>query len=233
MKANKYLESLLHMIFPMHCYGCGSEAVNLQQPICFNCIAALPLTQFSVVENNLVEKIFTGRINIVAATSMYFFNKSSVLQTLMHQLKYDNKPEIGIELGKLLGQSIAETDRFKNVDYLTPVPLSKKRQHTRGYNQALEICKGISEVTQIAIADSITYRIKDNETQTKKTRQERWENMQDVFAVKNSELLQNKNVMLVDDVVTTGATLETCAAALQKSAAVSTYVATIAIAANY
>lgn len=230
MKLNKYMDGLLQIIFPAYCLHCGSDAIDAQNPVCFSCMGKIPKTNFEKVKDNLVEKIFYGRLPIGAATSMYFFTKDSVLQNLMHLLKYKNKPEIGTYLGEQLGESLLQTNKFENIDVITPVPLSKKRQMKRGYNQAMEICKGVSNILDKPITETITFRIRDNETQTKKNRQERWENMQNVFAVNDAASLDGKNILLIDDVITTGATLETCAATLQKNANVNIYIATLAIA---
>jgi ComF family protein len=226
----KYIEGVTQLIYPTLCYGCGNDAVTTNTAICFECMQRLPETRFTNIPNNNVERIFWGRIDVQAATSLFFFNKNSLLQQLMHQLKYNNKPQVGEAFGKMLGTALLNSSRFNHIEMLTPIPLSKKRLHQRGYNQAWHICKGIQDVTNIPIVDSITYRTKDNETQTHKTRQERWLNMQDVFAVDEAQSLSYKNILLVDDVITTGATLETCAQTLQQKTNAKISIATIGIA---
>jgi ComF family protein len=229
---SKYFQGITQLVFPLQCYGCGSDLVTKEEMICFECLLKLPETSFSDKAENPVEKIFYGRLPIAAATSLYFFNKDSLLQHLLHQLKYKGNQEVGIHFGKTLGRRLQSSNRFVNIDFITPIPLSKKRQQKRGYNQALAICNGIAESMQIPILDNLTLRQKDNETQTHKTRQERWENMQNVFHIENPSLIENKNILLVDDVVTTGATLEACGEVLLQANNVKLYIASVALATN-
>ncbi len=229
---SNYLQGITQLIFPLQCYGCGSDLVSADEMICFECNTKLPETSFSDKAENPVEKIFYGRLPIVAATSLYFFNKDSLLQHLLHQLKYKGNQDVGIHFGKTLGRRLKSSNRFEGIDYITPIPLSKKRQQKRGYNQALAICTGIAESMQIPILDNLTLRQKDNETQTLKTRQERWENMQNVFHIENPSLIENKNILLIDDVVTTGATLEACGEVLLNATGVKLYIASVALATN-
>jgi ComF family protein len=224
----KYIQGLTQILYPLQCWGCGSDAVQATDRICVQCMTQLPQTNFANITNNAVEKIFYGRIPIAAATSLFYFSKNTLLQHLMHQLKYRNNPDVGVYLGKQLGKAMAESNRFINIDGVVPIPLSKKRQQKRGYNQALAISEGIANYMQIPVYDNLTIRQRDNETQTHKTRQERWENMQNVFKVTNTADIEGKNILLVDDVITTGATLEACAAELQKINNTSISVATLA-----
>jgi ComF family protein len=192
----------------------------------------LPETKFTQKADNYVEKIFYGRLPIKAATSLYFFSKDSLLQHLLHQLKYKGNFNIGVQFGKTLGRRLQGSERFANIDYVTPIPLSNKRKQKRGYNQALAICNGVAEVLQIPVLDNLTLRQKDNETQTHKTRQERWENMQNIFHLENAATIAHKNILLVDDVITTGATLEACGEVLLQATNTTLFIASVAIATN-
>ncbi len=223
-------KSVLQIAYPNKCSGCTRDTIFSKDVICNRCIALLPKTKFEQLPNNLVEEIFAGRIHVEAATALLYFNKDSMLQHLMHLLKYKNRPDIGFDLGKMLGQSLKQSNRFGTIDYVTPVPLSKKRLAKRGYNQAMAIAEGIQHITHWPIAEGITIRIRDNDTQTKKTRMERWENMQNVFEISDKDSLKGKHVLLIDDVVTTGATLETCAQVLQQKAGARISIATVALA---
>jgi ComF family protein len=228
MFLQKYIQGLTQIMYPLQCWGCGSDAVQATDRICIQCMTHLPQTNFANITDNAVEKIFYGRIPIAAATSLFYFSKNTLLQHLMHQLKYKNNPDVGVYLGKQLGKAMAESNRFNNIDGVIPIPLSKKRQQKRGYNQALAISEGIADYMQIPVYNNLTIRQRDNETQTHKTRQERWENMQNVFKVTNTTQIEDKNILLVDDVITTGATLEACAAELQKIKGTSISIATLA-----
>jgi ComF family protein len=228
MFLQKYFEGLTQILYPLQCWGCGSDTITQTDKICVQCMSKLPHTKFNNITDNAVEKIFYGRIPIVAATSMYYFSKNTLLQHLMHLLKYKNNPEVGNYLGSQLGISLKESSRFNNIDGIIPIPLSKKRLHKRGYNQALAICNGIALQLEKPVYENLTIRHRDNETQTHKTRQERWDNMQNVFKVENTAVLEGKNILLVDDVITTGATLEACATELLKIKNVKIYIATLA-----
>ncbi len=228
MLLKKYIQGLTQILYPLQCWGCGSDAVQATDRICVQCMTQLPQTNFASIENNAIEKIFYGRIPIEAATSLYFFSKNTLLQHLMHQLKYKNNPDVGEYLGKQLGIAMQKSNRFTNIDGIVPIPLSKKRLQKRGYNQAAKICDGIAEQLQIPVFEGLTIRQRDNETQTNKTRQERWENMQNVFVVENSTTIKNKNILLVDDIITTGATLEVCANELKKATNAKISIATLA-----
>jgi ComF family protein len=205
---------LLRLFFPHICAGCGADGIPQNAQLCLTCLHELPFTQFHWHANNPVEKIFWGRLPIVAASSLCFFTKDTVVQRLLHQLKYKGHQEIGVFLGGLLGQQLKESHRFSTVEALVPLPLFAKREKQRGYNQALAICTGLATILQCPIVTDAVVRLQTTETQTQKSRVQRWENMQDRFRLNNHFNLENKHVLLVDDVVTTGASLEACGQAL-------------------
>ncbi len=200
----------LYLFYPHICLGCGSDIIDKKNLLCLYCINELPHTNFALHENNPVEKIFTGRIKIKAAHSEFYFSKGQLVQHLIHQLKYKNNKEIGYYLGELMGNSLLRSNRFSNIDYLIPLPLFADKEFKRGYNQAEIICQGIHISTQIPVMLNNVVRRRSTETQTRKHRTERWENVEGSFTIMNPATLKGKNLLLVDDVITTGATLEAC-----------------------
>jgi ComF family protein len=206
--------SLFHLFFPHHCAGCGNDVLSDEQVLCLSCIERLPLTHFAAYANNPVEKIFTGRLPVNSAAGYLYFTKDSLLQHLVHQLKYKGNRHIGHYLGRRMGEAIKAGNRFTAIDALVPLPLFAARQHKRGYNQATILCEGMAEILHLPILQQVITRNKPSATQTQKNRIERWENIQGKFNVQHPEAIQGKHILLVDDVITTGATLEACGQAL-------------------
>jgi ComF family protein len=189
----------------------------------------LPFTHFESISRNPVEKLFDGRLPLQAATALLFFTKENLVQEALHKLKYKGAEDIGIWLGQFLGRQLLASNRFNEVDIIVPLPLHKKKLLKRGYNQAEVIARGLQEVITKPITDSSVIKFKHTNTQTKKTRIERWQNIENVFELKNNQL-KNKHILLVDDVVTTGATLEACGRSLLQAEPASISIATAAIA---
>lgn len=179
--------------------------------LCLQCIHELPHTGFEKYVDNPVEKIFYGRLPIENAHAGFYFSKGELMQTLVHDFKYKGNIDIGIYLSNMMAEKMMDSGRFKNIDYLIPLPLFADKEFKRGFNQAKIICDGMSKAMNIPVLTNNVTRICFTETQTKKHRTERWENVADSFTVQNPEPLRNKQIMLVDDVITTGATLEACA----------------------
>ncbi|CAN5616227.1 ComF family protein [soil metagenome] len=208
------LADTVHLFYPHICTGCGSDLLPETNLLCLKCITNLPKTNFAQHANNPIEKIFWGRLPLVAAHSEFYFAKESLLQHLIHQLKYKGNQPIGVYLGELMGTSLLNSNRFTMIDYLVPLPLYPDRERKRGYNQAMVICNGMSAVMNVPVLTGNISRKKFTETQTKKHRTERWENVEGSFVINNPEKLEGKNLLLVDDVITTGATLEACGSML-------------------
>jgi ComF family protein len=176
----------------------------------------LPETGFANLEQNPVEQIFWGRLPIKQACSMFYYTKDSMVQQLVFEFKYRGNKELAVYMGKLMGQQLANSPHYQTVDYLVPLPLYPSKERKRGYNQAALICEGIASVYNRPVLNDVVIRSVATESQTKKNRLERWENMKGNFMVKNKTLITGKHLLLVDDVITTGATLEACARALME-----------------
>jgi len=220
----------LHLFYPHVCNGCGSDILSEENLLCLKCINSLPHTHFAQHANNIIEKIFWGRIALAAAHSEFYFAKESLIQELIHQLKYKNNQAIGIYLGALMGTNLLNSNRFNKIDALIPLPLYPGKERKRGYNQATVICKGMSSVMNIPVLTGNVVRRNFTETQTRKHRTERWDNVAESFLIKNEKVLIGKQLLLVDDVITTGATLEAAGNVILKVKDVSLSIAALAFA---
>ncbi len=193
------------------------------------CINDLPHTNFAMHANNPVEKRFWGRIAVTSAMSEFYFSKASAIQNIIHEFKYKGNKKAGRYLGELIGKSLLNSNRF-NIDVIVPIPLFEKKEKLRGFNQAAILCEGISETMNVPVVKNAVHRIVSTQTQTKKHRAERWINVEKSFSVNQPQLLEGKHILLVDDVITTGATLEACGAAILKINNVRLSIATLAMA---
>ncbi|OQP47536.1 phosphoribosyltransferase [Niastella yeongjuensis] len=204
------LHPLLHLFIPHHCAGCGSDIIGRQQVLCMHCINRLPVTGFHHHADNPIEKIFWGRMPIDAASSYLYFSKDSLLQHIVHELKYKGNKELGLFIGRKMGEALLQTQRFQQIDALVPLPLFTARQRKRGYNQASLLCRGMAAVLSLPVLEQIIRRHTSSDTQTNKNRIDRWLNMQHKFELQQPDAISGKHILLVDDVITTGATLEAC-----------------------
>lgn len=229
---NHLKESLLHFLFPHVCEGCGTDVLEPDHLLCLKCLSSLPKTEFQFYSNNPVEKIFWGRLPVTSATAFCYFTKESLMQHLMHQLKYRGNKEAGLYLGRLMGHALNASNRFRYADALVPLPLFPAKERKRGYNQAALLCEGIAEVMNKPVLKDVVIRTTHTESQTKKNRIERWLNMEGRFELKKPETVEGKQVVLVDDVITTGATLEACGAVLLQAPNLQLSVATLCISAR-
>ena len=226
----RILNDFLSLFFPGICDACNDKLLTNESVICANCLYNLPKTNYHLEKNNPVSQIFWGRVNIENATSLYFYNKGSKFQKLIHKLKYNGKKKIAFELGKYFGSILRTSEFYKSFDVIIPVPLHPKREKKRGYNQSYWFALGLNEVYDSEVDANILFRAVETETQTKKSRFERWKNVDSIFKTKDKITLINKHILLVDDVLTTGATLEACAAALLETENTKVSIATIAVA---
>lgn len=228
---NEIRDSFLHLLFPHICDGCGSDILGKESLLCMRCMEAMPETNFELHPDNPVEKKFWGRLPIRQATAQYYFTRESLMQHLMHQFKYKRNKELGNQLGQMMGESIKRSGRFV-VDALVPLPLFPAKEKRRGYNQATVLCEGMAESLQVPVLKEVVIRSQHTDTQTKKGRIERWQNMEGKFVLAKSEAIRDKSVLLVDDVITTGATLEACGVELLKAENVRLSIAALCYAAK-
>ena len=208
---------LINIFFPPVCVSCGEVLNHHDHFVCIKCLIHLPRTNFHLDEKNKVAQAFWGRVKIEKATSYFFFNKGSDYQRLIHDLKYHGNYELGVYLAKSYAQEIIRSGFFRSIDCIVPVPLHRKKLKKRGYNQCLAIAEGMAEVTNMPFLNHNLIRTEYNETQTHKGRYDRWENVELIFSVLQPQAFEGKHVLLVDDVVTTGATLEACAQQILQS----------------
>jgi len=224
------LEDFLNLVYPRTCAACGNTLFRHEEVLCTHCIIHLPKTFYHKDKENPLFMLFWGKIQIEMISSLYFYNKGNKVQALIHQLKYKNRPDIGVFIGKRYGVSLKNSKLFYDVDVIIPVPLHQKKQEIRGYNQAEMFARGLSKTMGIPYDATSFIRKVHTETQTKKTKLERWENVKDKFAIEHIENIEDKHILLVDDVITTGSTIEACAQVLLRVAGVKISIASIAVA---
>ncbi len=224
--------NLIQLFFPDLCIICGNKLYTSEKFICLECLADLPKTNFYNESGNIVEQLFWGRVQIESATSFFFFRKGSKYQKILHFLKYKGLKEVGFEIGINYGFELQKNSHYASVDFIVPVPLHPKKLKQRGYNQSEWIARGISKVLHKPVESKNLVRKVYTSTQTRKTRFERWQNVEDIFKVSDPEIFKGKHILLIDDVVTTGATLEACVVAVQKAQNTKISIATLAYAEN-
>ncbi len=213
--ASPWLEGLGALFFPRICLLCGNQLFKNETTVCRYCLMHLPRTHFETYRHNKVEQIFWGRVNLEYGFSIYYFRKKEKIQQLMHEIKYRGNKKLAITIGQEMGRILKEAGIISTINYLIPVPLHEKKLKQRGYNQSELICEGLSQATGIPLATQILQRAQFTATQTKKSRYDRWENVENSFVVNNMTFTSN-HFLVVDDVITTGATLEACCQALLK-----------------
>lgn len=211
-----YLQDFISLFYPNNCVACQNALFRNEHTICTSCLFHLPKTEYHYEKDNPISRIFWGRTEIEIAASYCFFVKAGKVQHLIHQLKYKGKKEIGILIGEIYGKELLKSEYFQNVDVIIPVPLHPKKEKKRGYNQSEMFGIGLSSSMQIPLDKTTLIRTYASETQTKKSRFKRWENVKEIFDLQNADLLENKHILLIDDVITTGATIEACANMLRK-----------------
>ena len=222
----KMLNDFLHLLFPHVCSGCGSDRVRQDSSLCLRCLAHLPETGFAGIAGNPIEKKFYGRLPLESAFSLYYFSHGSIVQQLMHEFKYKSNRDLGFQLGCFMGHAILESNRVEPAA-LVPLPLHPAREKKRGYNQARVLCDGIARITGWPILTNLVVRRRSTDSQTRKGRVDRWLNMEGNFRLHDEASAENRHLVLVDDVLTTGATLEACGETLLQARGVRLSLATL------
>ncbi len=228
MFAKPLIESLLHLFFPHNCLGCHTDMIAPGQVLCATCFINLPETNLFEQEDNPLEHSFHGRVNIRHAAAAFYYSKDSLIQQLVYSLKYRGAKEAGEFLGTQLGMRLEQCQRFSDVDLIIPLPLNEKKLRRRGYNQAEIIARAVAEVWPKPVNTTALVRTIFTETQTKKDRQARWQTMEGVFVVADAKALEGKHILLIDDIITTGATIEACAGAINSVKGTSISLASVA-----
>jgi ComF family protein len=221
---------LSELLFPRLCVVCGDRLIEQEQWICLHCIHHIPRTNFHLEPDNPVARLFYGRAEVEYSTSFFYFSKGSKYQTLLHNLKYKGMKELGAEIGKHFAIDLMQSPNFAAIDLVCPVPLHPSKERKRGYNQSWWIASGIAKQMQKELSDSDLKRITATETQTRKSRFARWKNVEGIFHLANTEKFAGKHILLVDDVVTTGATLEACIQEIKSKTNAKVSIATLATA---
>ena len=222
--------NLLEFIYPTLCISCNNRLVIQEKFLCIDCWYDLPVTNFHFHTDNKVAQLFWGRVQIENATAFFAYNKGSNYQHLIHFIKYKGLKELGFETGRRFGNELLASPAFNAVDIIVPVPLHPKKQKIRGYNQSEWIAKGIAEAMNKTVSINNLRRNLHTSTQTRKNRFERWENVENIFEVTNPYEFRGRHILLIDDVVTTGSTLESCAFQLLQIENVKVSIATLAFA---
>lgn len=226
----KWMRAFFLLFYPPCCTVCQGPLRESEVCICFKCNLHLPRTNYHLRKNNPIEEIFWGRIPIVRASSFFFYSRKSRYTHILHQLKYKGQKELGHDMGRIMANEIKDSNFFDSIDTIIPVPLHVLKEKKRSYNQSAWIAKGVSEITNIVLDTTSVTKIKHTSSQTDKSRSARIENVHGVFSLSNPEKFIDKHVLIIDDVLTTGATMEACASVFYKTPGVKISILTLAAA---
>lgn len=216
----EWFSSFFSLFFPRCCLVCSGPLAKGEECLCTRCNIELPRTDYHRVKDNLVEQLFWGKIPLERATAYFFYRRGSDFRHILYQLKYGDQKEIGEVMGRYMAAELLSSGFFEGIDVIIPVPLHKKKQKQRGYNQSEWIARGVSVITSIPIDISSVVREKNTGTQTRKSVFERWENVDGIFRLYAPERFTGKHVLIIDDVLTTGATTVACASAFETATGV-------------
>ncbi len=224
------VNDVIGLFYPRVCNGCDAHLMKHEQNLCLNCLHGLPKTYYWDYDLNPIEKLFWGKLELNSACAFLHFERDSRVQLLMHRFKYQGKSHIGFELGRVFATILKEKKWFSDVDLIVPIPLHVTKELRRGYNQSAFIADGFGEAYNVAVRLHALERITASESQTRKSRFDRSKNVSRVFEPTHTSMFRGKNVLLVDDVVTTGATLEAAGKVILEAGASKLYIATLATA---
>ncbi|MEC3879973.1 ComF family protein [Parapedobacter sp. 10938] len=228
MGITRYFSDFTALFFAQTCAGCDAPLVNGEKHICTTCWYRLPDTRAHEDEQNSSARQLWGRVCIESVASYWYFREASRVKRIIHHLKYRNRPEIGTVIGQRYGAVLVDTAPFNQADIIVPVPLHPKKLRARGYNQSTFFANGLAHSMHLPVAEHGIVRRRATESQTRRNRYERYENMLETFVANDVGAIADRHVLLVDDVLTTGATLEACASSLLENGAAKVSAVTIA-----
>ena len=223
------IKNLLNLFFPKVCFACHLILGDGESMICTDCRHKLPVTNYHFTGDKTVEKVFYGRVDIKRATALFQFQKKGLVQQLLHNLKYRGYEQIGTSLGRWLGNELEESQAFQHIDMVIPVPLHKSKLRKRGFNQVAKFGKEIAQVLNAKYVDDVLIKTTSTSTQVFRKRLARWSEDASIFKVQNPEVIKGKHILLVDDIITTGATLERCCNTIKKECETEISIAAMAI----
>lgn len=228
-KLSNIINDINTLLLPVVCFGCNAQLYRGEKHLCTVCRHQLPLTEYTFNVENPVDRIFYGRINIKKANSFLFFTDHGIVKNLIHHLKYKGQEQIGMFLGDWFGNILTENNHLPSIDFVIPVPLHRKKLKKRGYNQTSLFAKQLAFHLSSTYNDQLLVKTANTRTQTKKTRLSRWYDNRSLYEITNPSLLKNKNILLVDDVITTGATMELCTTQINKVPGATVFIASMAV----
>ena len=210
-------DDFLSLFLPRLCLTCRAHLVRGENVLCTECLLSMARTDFHTRRDNMLEQEFWGRCNVERAAAFSVYNRGSRIRKLIHSLKYDGRKEIGKMLGELYGSTLVESGFMEGIDMIVPVPLSAERQRMRGYNQSECFAQGLSASSRVPVRCDLLLRTGRSESQTRRGRYERWENVDGLFTVRKPSVITGKHILVADDVITTGSTMEACVNALHEA----------------
>jgi len=229
IRASKIINDINSILLPPTCFGCNAQLIRGEHLLCTVCRHDLPITDYNFTDENEIDRIFYGRVLIKKASAFLFFSKTGIVKNVLHYLKYRNQEIIGDFLGNWYGELLVEQDDLKAIDAVIPVPLHHKKLKKRGYNQVEKFGKQLANHLKADFMTDVLIKTANTKTQTKKSRLNRWQTNRDLYQVADVKLLKGKKILLVDDIITTGATIEICALALHQIEGIELYVTTMAM----
>jgi len=223
------LSSVITLFFPKLCHACNTVLKDNEIDICVGCRHELPVTNYHFERPEIVKKIFYGRVQLEAATALFYFHKKGRVQQLLHHLKYQGDEDIGRVFGNWLGAELQESPYYESIDVVIPVQIHLKKLKQRGYNQATLFAQQIAKVLNVPYVDDVLLKSVNTKSQVFQSREARFQSVSHSFYAQNLNTVDNKHILLVDDIITTGATIEACALVLNPEKKVRLSVATLAI----
>ena len=209
-------DDFISLLFPRLCYACGNHLLRNESLICTGCYVSIPRTNYHLQAENPVAQLFWGRCMVEKAAAFSFYTRGSRIRNLIHKLKYSGIKEIGYELGRIYAVPLKASGFTAGIDLIIPVPLHPSKKRIRGFNQSEYISEGVSDVTGLPVDTHSLTRIGLSATQTNRSRYDRWTNVEGIFSVADAGAIRGKHILLVDDVITTGSTIESCVNELLK-----------------